>query len=145
MFSPPAVALAVVALHVAHLGALAHVEGVDARMLRVLHPAVVDAAPGHDGHVAVVADEKVVVHGLGEAALAQNHGDVDALVFGPGLDDDVNAVLVRLGHNVDVGGGVPGGRLAVGPDIVGPFGHVMQFRYLLQQALLNGIHVSVSF
>ena len=54
-------------------------------MLRILHPAVVDAAAGHDGHVAVVADDKIVVDGLIQAALAEHHRDVDRLILVPGL------------------------------------------------------------
>ena len=101
---------------------------------------------------------------VGEARLHEHHGSERAALEGfqsvglvhvvdlavlhgalGAVDEDIDAVLVRLGHDVDVGGGVPGGGLAVGPDVVSPFGHVMQFCYLLQQALLNGIHVSVSF
>ena len=85
-------------------------EGVDAFVAGLLVAAVVDAAAGHDGHVAVVADDKIVVDGLIQAALAEHHRDVDRLIFGAGLDDDVNAVLVLFADNVDVGGGVPGGR-----------------------------------
>ena len=94
----------------------------DAVVLAVLHAAVVDAAAGHDGHVAVVPHEEVVVHQVGQTALAEDHGDVDGLVLGARLDDDVDAVLVGLGYDVDVGGGVPAGLFAVGPDVIGPFG-----------------------
>ena len=126
-----AVPLAIVPLDIAHPGVFAHVEGVDAVVLAVLHAAVVDAAAGHDGHVAVVPHEKVVIDQIGQAALAEDHGDVDRLVLGARLDDDVNAVLVGLGHDVDVGGGVPAGLFAVGPDVIGPFGHFMQLGHLL--------------
>ena len=107
-------------------------EGVDARVLRVLDPAVVNAAAGHNGHVAVLADEKVVVHHIVQAAHAQHNRDVDRLVPGPRLDDNVNAVLVGFGDNVDVGGGVPARLLAVGPNVVGPFGDLMESGHLLQ-------------
>ena len=142
---PHTVALAIVALHIAHPGALAHMEGVDPGVLRILHPAVVDAAAGHNGHITVVADDEIVVDGLIQAALAEHHGDMDRLIFGAGLNDDVDAVLVLFADNVDVGGGVPGGRLPVGPDVIGPFGHIMELGDLLQQILLYRVHASVSF
>ena len=98
-----------------------------------------DAAAGHDGHVAVIPHEKVVIDQIGQAALAEDHGDVDRLVLGARLDDDVNAVLVGLGHDVDVGGGVPARLFAVGPDVIGPLGDGVQLGHLLQEVLLNGI------
>ena len=48
-------------------------------------PAVVDAAAGHDGHVAVVSDQEIVIYRLRQTALAQHHRDVDRLVLVPGL------------------------------------------------------------
>ena len=132
MFSPEPSPLAVVLFHIAHPGVFAHVEGMDARVLRRLHPAVVDAAAGDDGDVAVLADEEVVIHHVLQAAHAQHHRDVDRLVFRPRLDDDVDAVLVRLGDDVDVGGGVPARLLAVGPDVVGPLRDLVEPGHLLQ-------------
>ena len=63
------VLLAVVLLHVAHLGVFADVEGVDAVVAALVAAGVVDAAAGHDVHVAVVADVEVVVDHLTEAGL----------------------------------------------------------------------------
>ena len=100
-------------------------------MLRGLLPAVVDAAAGDDGHIAVLADEEVVVDHVLQAAHAEDHGDVDRLVFRARLDDDVNTILVRLGDDVDVGGGVPARLLAVGPNVVGPLGDLMEPGHLL--------------
>ena len=99
--------------------------------MRGLHPAVVDAAAGDDGDVAVLADEKVVVYHILQAAHAQHHRDVDRLVPGARLYDDVDAVLVRLGDDVDVGGGVSARLLAVGPDVVGPLGDLVEPGHLL--------------
>ena len=56
-------------------------EGVDARVFGVLHPAVVDAAAGDDGDVAVLADEKVVVHHVLQAAHAQHHRDMGSTLI----------------------------------------------------------------
>src|SRR5699024_6059132 len=64
-----AVALAVVLLHIAQPGVLGQPEGVDAVVLGVAAAAVVDAAPGNDGHVGSFADVEVVVHQVLEAGL----------------------------------------------------------------------------
>ena len=63
-------------------------------------------------------DQESVIYRLRQTALAQHHRDVDRLVFGPRLDDDVDAVLVLLGDDVDAGGSVSGRRLAVCPDVI---------------------------
>ena len=127
---------AVVLLHVLHVGVLAHVEPVDAVVLRVLVAAVIDAAARHDQHVRPLAHEEVVVDHLLEARLCQDHGDMDALVLGEGCDADVHAAHVRLRGDLDVGRGPAARHLAVGPDVVGPLGHGVQVRDLPQKPLL---------
>ena len=47
---------------------------------------VVNAAAGHDDHVAVGPDVKVVVHQLIQAGLGDDHGDVHRLALGAGLN-----------------------------------------------------------
>ena len=135
-----AVALAVVLLHIAQPGVLCQVEGVDAVVLGVAAAAVVDAAPGNDGHVGSFADVEVVVHQVLEAGLAQNHRDVYALVLGERADKNVDARFVGLGHDVDVGGGVAGFQLAVGTDVVSAHGQAVQLGHFAQQVFLNGVH-----
>ena len=132
-----AVALAVVLFHIADMGVLAHLEAVDAVVLRILVAAVVDAAAGHDQDVAVVPDEKVVVDRFLQAAFAEDHRDVDALVLGARLDVDVDAGAVGLGDDLDVGGGVAGSGLAVAADVVSPFGDVVQVGHFGQDLLLD--------
>ena len=121
------------------MGVLAHLEAVDAVVLRILVAAVVDAAAGHDQDVAVVPDEKVVVDRFLQAALAEDHRDVDALVPGARLDVDVDAGAVRLGDDLDVGGGVAGSGLAVAADVISPFGDVVQVGHFGQDLLLDVI------
>ena len=65
-----AVALAIVLFHIAQLGVLGQPEGVDAVVLGVAAAAVVDAAPGNDGHVGALADVEIVVHQVLQAGLA---------------------------------------------------------------------------
>ena len=135
-------ALAVVALHIADLGVFAHVEGVHAVVLAGLAAGVVDAAAGHDVHIAVLADEEVVVYHLAQPGLADDDRDVDRLVPGARLDADVDARLARLGlgGDLNVGGAVPGVQRAVAADVVGPLGGLLQLRDLFQQFPLSLIH-----
>ena len=136
-------ALAVVLLDVFDLGVFADVEAVYAVVGGVLIAAVGDAAAGDDDHVAVVADEEVVVHDLLQPALGEDDGDVDALVLRAGLDADVDAGLVGLGGDLDIGGGVAPGGLAVGADVIGALGHLVQIGDFRQKLLLDlGQHCS---
>ena len=107
------------------------VEGVDAVVTALLIAGVVDATAGYDGHVRPLAHEEVVVHHLGVTRLAEDDGDMDALVLGAGLDDNVNTGFVRLGDNIDILGGVAARHLAVGADIIGALGHLVQIGDLL--------------
>ena len=52
-------------LHVLDLRVLSHEEAVDAVVAGVGVAAVVDAAAGHNGHVAVIPDVEIVGHHLG--------------------------------------------------------------------------------
>ena len=101
-----AVALAVVLFDVAHPGVLADEEAVDAVVAGLLRAAVVDAAAGDDGHIAVLADVKVIVDHVLEAGLGNDDRDVHALVFRAGGDVNVDAGLVFLRDDVDVRGRV---------------------------------------
>lgn len=99
--------------------------------------AVVDAAAGDDGHVRALANVEIVVHQIGQAGLAQDDGDVYALVFGERADVNVDAGLVVLGHDVNVGGGVAARQLAIGADVVSAYGQAVQVGDLPQQVLFN--------
>ena len=132
-----AVALAVVLFHVAQLGVFGQIEGVDAVVLGVAAAAVVDAAAGDDGHVRALADVEIVVHQIGQAGLAQDNGNVHALVFCERADVNVDAGLVVLGHDVNVGGGIAARQLAIGADVVSAYGQAVQVGDLPQQVLFN--------
>ncbi|CAN4051266.1 IS66 family transposase, partial [Dysosmobacter welbionis] len=79
----PAVPLSVVLFRVVDMGVFAHMEGVDAVVAGLLVAAVVDAAAGHDLHIAVPADVEVVVHRLFHTGLGDDDGDVAGLALGP--------------------------------------------------------------
>ena len=117
--------------YIVDLGVFAHIEGVDAVVLGGLRPLVVDAAAGDDDHVAVRADEEVVVDQVVQAGLRQQDRDMDGLVLGAGLDVDVDAGLVLFGDDVDVCGGLAGVQLAVLADVIGPLGGALQVSDLL--------------
>ena len=135
-----AVALAVVLFDVAHLGILADKEAVDAVMAGLLRAAVVDAAAGDDGHIAVLTDVKVIVDHVLEAGLGNDDRDVHALVFRAGGNVDVNAGLVFLRDDVDVRGRIAPGELAVGADVIGTLGDAVEVGDLFEQFFLNRIH-----
>ena len=80
----------------AHLRAPADVEGVHARVLARLHPAVVDAAARDDEDIRVLADVEIVVYALAVVRLGDDDGDVHALVLGVGGDEDVDAGVAVL-------------------------------------------------
>ena len=65
----------------------------DAVVLGVVAAAVVDAAAGHDGDVAVVGYIKVVIHHVAHARLADDDGDVAGLVLGTLFEVDVDTGL----------------------------------------------------
>ena len=123
--------------HIADAGVLAYEEAVDAVVLAVLVAAVVDAAAGDDGHVGALADIKVVVHDLGQTAFGHDHGDVHALALRARFDADLQAAHVGLGDDLDIHGGLAAGGSAVGADVIGAFGHLVQVCHFAQQALLD--------
>ena len=135
-----ALALTIVLFHVAHLGVFAHIEGVDAVVLGGLAAGVVDAAAGHNAHVAALADVEVVVHQVGEAGLGDNDRDVQRLVDGAGGNVNVDARLVLLALNDNVGGVAAPLQLAVFADVVRPLGNTLQVCNFSKQMGVDGIH-----
>ncbi len=133
-----AAALAVVLLDVLHVAVLAAVERVDAVVLGGRVALVVDAAAGHDGHVAVLADVERVVHHVLQAGLRDDDGDEHRLALGAGRDVDVDAGVVRLGGDLDVRGRVALHQLPVLADVERAFRHAVDVGYLGEQALVDG-------
>ena len=128
-----AVALAVVLLGVLHVGVLAHVEGVEAVVAALLAAAVVDAAAGHDVHIAVLADVEIVVDHLLDAWLCDDDGDVALLAPRSVFHPDVDAGLaVRLAGDLDVFRGLAAVTAAVLADVEGPHGLSDEVRDLFQ-------------
>ena len=112
--------------HIADVRILPDEEAVDAVMLAHFVAAVMNAAAGDDGHVAVVSDIEIIINHFREAALAEHHRNMHAFLLGAGLYDNVDALLVLLGHDVDVGRRVSGNALAVCTDVVCACRNLMQ-------------------
>ena len=123
--------------HIFYLGVFAYKEAVNAIVLGVLISAVVNAASGHNQHVRPLTNEKVVVDHVLQAAFADYHRNMHAFVLGAGLDVNVDAGAVWLGSNVNVGGGVPPGKAAVGADVVCSLRDGVQVGNLLKDVHLN--------
>ena len=70
---------------------------------------------------------------------------MNAFVFRSGLDDDINALSVVFGHDVNMGGAGAPYALAVGADVVGAGGHLVQPGHLFQQVFLYFVHLSASY
>ena len=110
-------------------------------MLACLVPAIVNTAACHNRDIAVLANVKIIVHQLFESCLGHEYGDMHALLFGAGLDKNVDSRFILLGDDLDVFCGLSSCRFAVCADVVGACGHFMQSRHLHQQCFLNLIHV----
>ena len=133
------VALAVMLLNVFHAGILPDEEAVDAVVFGIVDAAVVNAAARHDHHVAVLADVKIVVNGLLQAALAEHDRNVDRFVLRSVLDADVDAALIRLGNDVDVRRRPAAVKFSVRADVVGAFGNRVQVRNFFDEMSLDRV------
>ena len=136
-FSALAVAVAVVLFAVLHAGVLAHIEGVDAVVAAFLIAAVVDAAAGHDVHIAVLADEEVVVDHFVEAGLGDDDGDMAGFAHRAVLDADVDAGLVCLIGDLDILSAFTAVAAAVLADVEGAHGLAQHIRDLFQQFAID--------
>ena len=89
---------------------------------------VVDAAARDDRHIRPLADIKIVIHRLAKIAHRQQDGDMHRLIDHPGLNDDVDAVLILFGDDLYVGGGISRQKFSVFADVEAAFWYVMQPR-----------------
>ena len=136
--------------------ALGHrVDGADARALArahmlfdVLDPGgvatVVDAAAGHNVHVAVLADIEVVVHQVVHVPVGDAGGDGHGLPLGAGLDVDVQAGQVLFGVDLDVLGGLAARAAPVLPDIEGAFKTIFPIGNQFQQFFSHAFHANTA-
>ena len=137
-FAALAVAFGVVLFAVMDLGVLPYMEGVDAVVAGFLVAAVVDAAAGHNLHVAVLPDVEVVIHRLLNAGLGDDDGDVALLAHGAVQDADIDAAFA-VGPVVDLDmlRGLPAVAAAVLADVESPHGLAQHVRDLLQKLTVH--------
>ena len=62
-------------------------------------------------------------------------------MLGAGADGNIQAGNIRLGGDFNIRGGLAASGLAVGANVVGAFGHLMQIRHLHEKALLDFIQL----
>ena len=136
------VPFAVMLFHIFYFTVLSYKKPMHAVMLRILHAAVMDAAAGHDHHVAVFPNIKIIVHCFLDAAGAEHHRNMHALILRAGFNTDVNAAYILFGNDINVRGSIAGRHLAVGPDIIRAAGNGVQIRNFRQQSFLNFINHS---
>ena len=118
--------------------AIGQIEAVDAVVLGGVVGIVVDAAAGDDGDVAVLAHVEGVVHDVLQARLRHDDGDVHRLALGAVRDADVDAGVVGLGGNVDVGRGMALDQFAVLAHVEGALRHAVHIGDLGEQVLVDG-------
>ena len=106
-------------------------------MLAVAVAAVVDTAARDDGHVRAFTDKEVVIDHVGKAGLRQDDRDVHGLVLRERRDADVDAVLVGLGLDDDMLGIAAEGLLPVGADVDRALAGALHVRDNFQNLLLD--------
>ena len=107
-------------------------------MLRSVTAIIVNAAAGDDLHISALADIKVIIDQIMDAAVGQDDRDMHLLPGRARRDDDVNARLIALLTDLDIGGGVALHAHAVGAQIERGARHeAADARDLLQQALFH--------
>ena len=115
---PVPLAPAVVLFDIVNLRVFADVEGMDAVMLGVAVAAVVDAAPGHDGHVRTLADKEVVIDHVVEPGSAQYDRDMHvSLLVKAGAILMSMPSFVGLGRRSDMLGVLAERLLSVETDV----------------------------
>ncbi len=128
-----------VLFHVFDRGVFSHPELVDSLVPLGFRGPAVNAAPGHDGHIGILADVEGVEDHVVEPGLAQDDRDVDRFVDRSRLYPDHDAVARFVGFDLDIGGHLPAQEFAVLPDVVGALGDAFQIRDLFQQFLIDSI------
>ena len=114
---PFATALAIVFFGVDHRALGPDMKSMDAIMLRSVTAIIVNAAAGDDLHISALADIKVIIDQIMDAAVGQDDRDMHLLPGRARRDDDVNARLIALLTDLDIGGGVALHAHAIGAQI----------------------------
>jgi hypothetical protein len=118
--------------HILYMRILADEETVDTVVLGSLVTTIVDTTTGYNGYVAVITNVKIIINHLGQTTLAKYYRDVYTFSFGAGLDDDINALLVLFGYNIDMSSGIASYGSTIGTDVIGSGRYLVETGYLLQ-------------
>ena len=123
---PRAAAVRVMPLNIPHFCVFPHIKGMDAVMFGRIAGIVVDAAARNDRNVGTVADVKIVVDRILKIPDRQQYGDMHRFILYTGADDDVDAVLVRFGNDLNVFIAVARKQLPVFTDVETSLGNIVQ-------------------
>ena len=135
-----AVPRAVMLFHVFELRIFADVEGVFSVVTRgrVHAAAVVNTTSCNNHYIRPFADIEIVVNDFRIPSLGNNHGNMHALIFRAGLDDNVNPFLsVRFRHDIDIRRRVSARLFTVCANVERTLGSSVQVGYLHKQIFLN--------
>ena len=127
-----AVAASIMLFHILYVGVLTNEEAVDTIVLGSLISTIVDTTAGYNGYIAVITNVEIIINHLGKTALAKHYRDVYTFSFGTGLNDDINALLVLFGYNINMSSGITSYGSTIGTDILSSGRYLMQTGYLLQ-------------
>lgn len=116
----------------------------DAVMFGRIAGIVVDAAARNDRNVGTVADVKIVVDRILKIPDRQQYGDMHRFILYTGADDDVDAVLVRFGNDLNVFIAVARKQLPVFTDVETPLGNIVQVGNGRQKFLIGIVHCYTS-
>ena len=72
----------------------AYIKGVNAIVLTFFAAAVVNAAAGHNQHIAALANVEIIVYQIGKPAFGNNHGNMHALLNRVRGNVDIYAILI---------------------------------------------------
>ena len=135
-----ACSLPVMLLDIADLRVLSDKKAVHAVMLGVPAAAVGNTASGDDGHVTVFSDKEVIVDQLLKTGLTDDDRDMHTFLFRSRLNNDIDALLVFLGDDIDIRRSISGRTRAIAPYVVCALRQSVERSYFAQQIPLNRIH-----
>ena len=87
-------------------------------MFGILLAAVIDTAACYDQHITVVTHVEIVVYSLLDTTLAENHRNVNTLMFRARFDIDIDAADIFLRYDIYIRCSVTLCCFTVRPDII---------------------------
>ena len=115
----------------------------NAVMLAGLISTIVNAAAGNNGHICVIPDKEIIIDEVFQSALTDDDRNMNALVLGTRLDNDINARLVFFCNDINIGRRIPSSQLSVRTDVVSAFRNFMNICDCCQKIFLYLIHYAL--